>query len=164
MTAMAAKQKRPSKAIAAIHADSILLQLSEGKFLKEIAATHGVSKQALQQHLKNDPRYQDALKKQAAALVEEAKELTWAAREPVDIARAREITKFAFRYAESIDTGTWGQRQHVTVEQVGDLGERLRRARERVIEAEPVVDAQQTAIAAPNISPSVQDSETPKDK
>ena len=40
-------------------------------------------------------------------MIEEAKEKTWRARDPIDIAHAREVTKFAFRYAESVDPGRW---------------------------------------------------------
>ena len=135
---MSAVAKQPSRAVAAVNKEDILTQVASGKLLKEIASQYGVSKQALHQVLKDDPDYRAAMKEQAAALVDQAKELTWAARDPVDIARAREITKFAFRYAESLDAGTWGQRQHVTVEHVGDLGDKLRRSRERVIDVRPV--------------------------
>jgi hypothetical protein len=38
-----------------------------------------------------------------------------------------------FKLAERVDPVRWGSRKHHTVEVVGDLGERLRRARERVL-------------------------------
>lgn len=97
-------------ALAIIHRDEILDQVRSGMILREIAQKLGITKQAIHQVIKDDPEYRAALKIQAAAMVDEAKELTWAAREGLDIARAREITKFAFRYAESMDAGTWGQR------------------------------------------------------
>ena len=98
-----------STAIAITHKKEILEQISKGKLLKEVAAQFGVSKQAIWAPLKDDPEYREAITLQCAALIEEAKHLTWAAREGLDIARAREISKWAFRYAESMDKGTWGQ-------------------------------------------------------
>ena len=65
------------------------------------------------------------------------------ASDALSLARAREIVRSAQWELQALDDD-YRPKQHVTVEQVGDLGERLRRARERVIEAEPVVDAQQT--------------------
>jgi hypothetical protein len=98
-----------STAIAIVHKQEILEQIAKGKLLKEVAAMFGVSKQAIWEPLKDDPDYRQAITLQCAALIEEAKQLTWAAREGLDIARAREISKWAFRYAESMDKGTWGQ-------------------------------------------------------
>lgn len=96
--------------VAIQHKEEILSQVRSGMILRDIAAQYGVTKQAIHQVIKDDPEYRAAMKEQAASMIEEAKALTWAAREGLDIARAREISKFAFRYAESIDAGTWGQR------------------------------------------------------
>jgi transcriptional/translational regulatory protein YebC/TACO1 len=63
--------------------------------------------------------------------------------DPLSLARAREKLKSAQWELQAIDPD-YQPKQHVTVEQVGDLGERLRRARERVIEAEPVAEQPQT--------------------
>lgn len=96
-----------SNAVAVQHKQEILAKVASGKILREIAAEYGVTKQALHRHLKDDPEYQAAMIEQAESMIEEAKEETWAARDPVDIARAREMTKFAFRYAASRDPATW---------------------------------------------------------
>ena len=85
----------------------ILEQISKGKLLKEVAAEFNISKQAIWSVLKDDPDYRQAISNQVESLIEEAKDLTWAAREGLDIARAREITKFAFRYAESVHPEKW---------------------------------------------------------
>ena len=90
--------------------EDILAQIASGKLLHEVAKQYGISKQAIHQRIGKDPEYREALKAQCQSLIEEAKTLTWAAREGIDIARAREISKWAFRYAESMDAGTWGQR------------------------------------------------------
>ena len=136
---LAPRPKKPSQAIAVIHKDAILEEVRKGRVLHEIAEQYGVCKQALHRHIKDLPEYQEAKIQQAASMIEEAKKETWVAREPVDIARAREITRFAFRYAESVDPERWGQKREITVTH-NDLGERLRRAKERVIEHEPAQD------------------------
>ena len=135
-----------SQAVAVIHREEILERIRAGEILREIAPDFGVTKQALHKVLIDDPEYQVAKRIQAASMIEQAKVETWAAREQVDIARAREVSRFAFRYAESVDPGSWAPRSHVTVETVGDLGDRLRRAEDRrkgrTIDAQPVSDAQ----------------------
>ena len=125
----------------------ILERVSQGEILREIAADMGVSKQSLHRYLKDDPDYESAKKEQAASMIEEAKVETWSAKEPADIARAREITKFAFRYAESVDPRKWGQKQEVSVNHsvsmdaglVGLAGDLLRR-RADVVDVEALVD------------------------
>lgn len=131
-------KRKQSRSVAAVNRDDILGKLRSGMLLKQIAAEYGVSKQALQQGLAADPEYQEALHDQADSLIDESKEVTWAARDPIDIARAREVTKWAFRYAESIHARKWAPQSKMTVEHVGDLGERLRRASERTIEGSVV--------------------------
>ena len=122
-------------AVAIQHRKSILEQLSSGYLLKQIAAQYGVSKQAIQQALKGDEGYKQALKNQAESLIEEAKEETWAAREALDIARAREMVRFAFRYGESVDPEAWGQRTQVQV--TGSLGDLITEVSARMLEALP---------------------------
>lgn len=61
-----------------------------------------------------------------------------AAETPLDLARAREELSGWLKVAAVRDPSSFGPKQHVTVEHTGDLGERLRRARERVIEGESV--------------------------
>ena len=134
-------------AIAIQRKSEILERVCQGEILREIAADMGVSKQSLHRYLKDDPDYESAKKEQAAAMIEEAKVETWSAKEPADIARAREITKFAFRYAESVDPRKWGQKQEVSVNHsvsvdaglVGLAGDLLRR-RADVVDVEALVD------------------------
>ena len=95
-------------ALAILKKDEILAKVRDGYILREIASELGISKQAIHQQLKDDPDYRAAKIEQAESMIGEAKEETWKAREPVDIARAREMTKFAFRYAESVDAERWG--------------------------------------------------------
>ena len=62
------------------------------------------------------------------------------------LASARDDEKAAQWELERLLSRLFGPKTHVTVEQVGDLGDKLRRSRERVIEAEPVADAQHAAV------------------
>lgn len=101
--------------VALQHRDAIIEAVRSGKVLREIAASLGVKKQSLHVHLVNDPEYRDALVEQADSMIDEAKEATWEAKEQTDIARAREITRFAFRYAESVNPAKWSPRQQVDI-------------------------------------------------
>lgn len=129
--------KRESKAIAAIHRDAILERIRGGEILREIAPTYKVSGQAIWKVLKDDPEYREALKDQAESMVDEAKAALWAAREQVEIARAREMGRFAIRYAETVFKEKWSPHHTVEVSQGHGWGDRLRRARERVIDVAP---------------------------
>ena len=98
-------------ALAILKKDEILAKVKDGYILREIASELGISKQAIHQQLKDDPDYKAAKFEQAESMIGEAKEKTWKASNAVDIAHAREVTKFAFRYAESVDPGRWAQQR-----------------------------------------------------
>ena len=72
-----------------------------------------------------------------------------AAASPLELARAREELSGWVKVAERRDPGAYAVKQQITVELTGDLGDRLRRARERVVEGEAVV----LAAAAPQQTP-----------
>ena len=59
----------------------------------------------------------------------------------VDLARVERLWRTVSWQAEREFPHRWGQKNHLVVENVGDLGEKLRRAKERVIN--PVVAEQQ---------------------
>lgn len=147
-SAQVAPAKRPSTALAIIHKAEILDLVRQGYILREIAPQYGISPQAIHKAIGRDPEYRDAMLDQAAAMIEEAKTATWAATEQVDIARAREVTRFAFRYAESVDPARWGQRTEVRHGLTSDLSDELRAMsssrRGRVIEQAP--DKQSVAL------------------
>ena len=92
-----------SRAVAVINRDAIIERVRNGEILRDIAKDYGVTKQSLHVILKNDPEYQAALPEQADAMVWEAKDAVWNAREQSDIARARGMTDWAFRYAAAVD-------------------------------------------------------------
>jgi transposase-like protein len=57
---------------------------------------------------------------------------------PLELARAREELNGWLKVAAVRDPGAYGPKNHVVIEHTGDLGERLMRARERVIEAQVI--------------------------
>lgn len=124
---------------------SILQRYFSDESTNDIAASYGVTRQALSyfllKHAEED--WRAAQVSRAIARKEKAEDDLKDARDPVCLARAREELRGAQWELERLYSRVFGQRSHVTVEQVGDLGERLRRARERVIEPDSVVDAQQ---------------------
>ena len=126
-------------ALAILKKDEILAKVRDGLILREIASELGISKQAIHNQLKNDPDYKAAKLEQAESMIGEAKVETWLARNPVDIARAREMTKFAFRYAESVDSETWGQRKDQSQAPIQVVVQVFDRQEEKnVIDVQPV--------------------------
>lgn len=65
------------------------------------------------------------------------------AQSPLELTRARELLAGWVKVAERRDPKSWGIKQEITIQDNTDLGERLRRAKERVIEGECVA-VQQT--------------------
>jgi hypothetical protein len=78
--------------------------------------------------------------------IERLKKSKGDARAQVALACAREQLRSSQWELERLFADFYGQRTHVTVEQVGDLADKLRRARERVIEHDPVADTPNGAV------------------
>lgn len=98
------------------------------------------------------PEYEDIVTRALVRRIAEADERMEAAEGPVDIARAREQARFARMDYERRRPALYGQRSHVTVETVGDLGDRLRRAREREIQGEVVSEQHDAAQQLPELA------------
>ena len=117
-----------------------------------IAAEYGVTRQALGKHLRKHALedWQEAQIARASARKEQAEEDLQSLRsgklilengeevaaDAVSLACARERLKAAQWDLERVCNRIYGQKTQVTIEHVGDLGERLRKARERVIDGE----------------------------
>ena len=143
--------RQPSQAIAHTKRDFILESLRSGSMVKDVAQSLGVSGEAISQQLANDPEYRAAREKGIAQRLEAHYEEIQAAEDPLSLARGREAWKAATWFAEREFPARWGQHIHSTVEHVGDLAERLRRARERVIDAAPAIEEKpMESIAPPN--------------
>jgi hypothetical protein len=68
------------------------------------------------------------------------------ARTEFDLARAEKEWRAVSWQAEREFPHRWGQKNHLIVENVGDLADKLRRARERVIEHDPVAETPNGAL------------------
>lgn len=82
---------------------------------------------------------------------------------PLELARAREELAGWVKVAERRDPGAYAIKQQITVELIGDLGDRLRRSREREIEGEVVgktQDAVQQVAVLPVASEQLIDTNT----
>ena len=126
-------------ALAELDIDRAIERISQGTLMRQIAAEYGVSKPAVYRRLVQHPDYHEAIQQQAESLVEVATQeaMRLAAGDDataVNIARAK--VDAAHKWAAARDPARWGQRSYVQVEHVGDLAERLRRARERDITPE----------------------------
>jgi AcrR family transcriptional regulator len=116
-------------------------EILAGRQMHEIAQKHGLSPRTLQYWLSSlGEEYEEIRRAWLDGMLIEAGELLEGADDPLRLARARELWKRATWYAERRDRQRYGQDQTITVNIV-DLGDRLRRARERVIEQSPPMQA-----------------------
>ena len=103
-------------AIAIQRKQEILDSLSQGKFLRDVAAELGVSHAAISQYLSNDPEYIQARETGAEQrLIEQWNELK-ASADPLTLARARETWKAATWFAEREFPHRWGQKTETKVD------------------------------------------------
>jgi hypothetical protein len=106
--------------------------------VQTLAAETGVHRATLYRWMlaHEGPDYGELITAALVRRISEADRALEEARDPCDIARAREQARFARMDFERRRPHLYGQQTRVTVEHVGDLGDRLRRSRERVIEGE----------------------------
>ena len=124
----------------------VLRRLAAGEWSTAISTSMGLERSAISQRYRNDPDYKLAREIGMDTQLEDMLNELKAAGDNINLARVREILLRRLEWrAEREFPHRWGPKTHVTVEQVGDLGDKLRRSRERVIEAEPVADAQHAA-------------------
>lgn len=125
-------------ALARINDDDLIDRIADGAYVTHLAREHGVTHTAMHLRLKGHPGYKEALKLRNAAKLDSHQEGIEAASDPLALARAREAFRAASWRAERECPEEWGPRSHITVENVTDLADKLRRAQERVIEHDPV--------------------------
>lgn len=123
-------------ALAEVDNDALIARIAAGEYVSHMAREFGVSDVALHLRLKGHPLYKEALRARNAAKLDQHQSGIEVARDPLSLARAREGWKAASWRAERECPGEWGQQTHVTIENVTDLGDRLRRSKERTIEGE----------------------------
>ena len=139
-----------------------LIALEAGARVETIADRHGVPRSTMYSWIIGDERAQKLRTQffdgQAARNLCEIR----AAPSPLDLARARHELDGWIKVAERRDPKSWAPKQELSIEITGDLGDRLRRARERVIEGEVVktVAVQHEAQVIDSDSDAVQHVET----
>lgn len=106
----------------------------------QIASSYGISRKTLTQWLREVAK--DEWRKvqiiRALDIKDKGNEQLEVADDALSLARAREMVKSAQWELQALDED-YRPKNFVTIENIGDLGDRLRRAKERVIEGESVV-------------------------
>jgi hypothetical protein len=133
-------------------AQAVLERVQKGEGLRSIGQSLGLSHEGVRKWLLREvgPEFVELQTEGLIERVVHADNLLEAAADPVDIARAREMARFARMDLERRRPHLYGQRTHVTVEHV-DFAEEIRKAREaraRVIAGESVRVAEPQAIPA----------------
>lgn len=111
-------------------------RIRQGQTTTQIAKEHGIPARTLRSWLLGDELVENArgefLAQELTAQIEAIENAT----EPLPLARAREAFRAWSWIAERREARLYGQKQEHTHVVIDDLGDRLRRARERVIEGE----------------------------
>jgi hypothetical protein len=125
-------------ALAHINDDEILSRIQAGELIIDIAKSLGVAHSAISMRYADNPAYKFARETGVDTRLQDAEKEMEGAQDPLTLARARERFRAIAWRAEREFPHRWGQTKHLVVEQVGDLGERLRRALERDVSPIPV--------------------------
>ena len=132
--------------LAGLDPTKVIQRYLEDHTTAEIAKEMGVHRSGLHQWLLRncEEQWREAQIARALSALEESKDNLKVARDALSLGRARESLRSAQWELERLFSRLYGQKQEVTHNINGDLGDRLRRARERVIEGE-VLDKTHTA-------------------
>jgi hypothetical protein len=120
-------------ALAHINDDEILARIKAGEYVVKIAQELGVDASAIYHRYAQHQEYKQARELGAETRLEKAENDITLADDPFRLARAREIHRAIAWRIEREFPHRWGQTKHLVVENVGDLGERLRRALDRSV-------------------------------
>jgi hypothetical protein len=134
---------------------------ASGVTTTEIGKQYGVSKQAVYAWLLGglgDQDHNALVTRTLTSRIAFADRILEEADNPIDLARGRELARFARMDLERRRPHLYGQKQEIT-HVVSDLGDKLRRARERTIEGECAV-VQQTPQAIDSVSGAAQQTES----
>lgn len=154
-------RRREQEAIGGVHSlsevnpQSIVQRYIAGEKIKDMAHQYGVSRIAmyhfLLRHVPED--WMAAQKAKAFAMKEQGEELITDAADPLELGKGREQLRAGQWDLERVDRKNYGRDEqlHVTFD-IAALDERLRRARERVIESRTaqVIDIQTGSPASMN--------------
>lgn len=155
---MGIKKRDPvnGQALAVMPADlkpaTVIDRYLEDERTADIAESYGVKRSRLNQWLLTNcnDEWKAAQIARAVTAHEDAKDSLQAACDPLSLGRAREQLRAAQWELERLYARMFGQQSHVTIENVGDLGDKLRRARERSIDSEATVVSDPPHAAEPH--------------
>lgn len=145
---MAGDTERPYHALKAVPdiEQRILEGIASGKSLKTIADEFDVTDVAILRRIEDNPNYKPFRRIGLRLRMDQREQELESAGDNVSVTRADRLLGHARWLAERLDSETYGQKSHLTVEHV-DYAEEIRKAREarmRVIEGEATtVDAVQ---------------------
>lgn len=122
-----------STALALLDPEPLIAQIANGAYLRDLATQTGIDKRRLSEVLRKHPDYAVAKEVCHEGRLDDAEEAIVAASEQADVARARAQWSAVSWRAERECPARWGQRTHVTLDVTVELGDRLRRSRERVV-------------------------------
>lgn len=101
--------------LATLDIDATLDLVRSGVLMKSIAEPLGVTKEAIRKRLMQHPEYQEAIKEQAASLVERATEFCFdESLTPLEVGIARVRLDAAHKYAAARDPATWGNKTQLS--------------------------------------------------
>jgi hypothetical protein len=151
-------KRREEEAIGGVHSlsevnpEAIVQRYIAGEKIKDMASQYGVSRIAmyhfLLRHVPED--WMAAQKAKAFAMKEQGEELITDAEDPLELGKGREQLRAGQWDLERVDRKNYGRDETVHVHfDVGSLDARLRRARERLVEAQ-VIDRQISSPARMN--------------
>ena len=122
-----------------LNPDSVLERYLSESSTSQIAKQYGLSRKALTKWLRQvrPSEWKQAQVLRALCIKEDSEDGLASAADPLSLARAREMLKGAQFDLVSLDDD-YRPKTDVTLHVSGDLGDRLRRARERVIDVEVI--------------------------
>lgn len=137
----------PYHKLTGIDLDAVIDRVAGGEYVAHIATEYGCTPAALYMRLAHHPGYQQAKALGIEMRLDRGLIEIEAAGDDLMVARAREVLLRRLEWrAEREHPDRWGQRQTIVHEDVSDLGERLRRARGRVIDATPTGEQRATDV------------------
>ena len=127
--------------LADLNVTDVIRRYLEDQTTAKIAQELGVHRSGLHQWLLRncEEQWREAQIARALSQYEQAKDDMAAASDTLSLGRAREMVRSAQWELERLFSRLYGAKQEVILTDNSDLGERLRRARERTIDAEVTV-------------------------
>lgn len=127
---------------------AIVQRYVNGESMQDLAAEHGVNRTTIYRWMLSEQgdKHADTVTQVLINRISEADAMLESAPDPCNIARAREMARFARMDLERRRPSLYGQRTQVTHEVGPDLGEMLRDARKRVSQTTHAAVLQPTSI------------------